>query len=257
MRTRVVLDTSVLVADPGCLHGFAGVDVVIPFTVIEELDHLKTRADDVGRAARTALRTIEELRVKAGGSLATPFALEGHGDTGGTLQIEINGIQKHLLLEHGLDPAVPDNRIIGAALGQAMHAPTRMISNDAALRIKAAHLGLEAVEHQPIGRSLVTRPAGWVTIEVDHDDIDALYRTGRAYRDDFASARDLTENEFVVLRSGSQSALARCVDGELVPHQRRGGCVPDRRSSGSRSSCCSIRRSASSPLMAGPVPARP
>ncbi|NMD24120.1 MAG: hypothetical protein GYA65_08050 [Actinobacteria bacterium] len=155
VRTRVVLDTSVLVGDPGCLHGFAGVDVVIPFTVIEELDSLKTRPDDVGRAARTALRTIEELRVKAGGSLATPVTI-GDPAAEGTLQVEINGIQKHLLLEHGLDPNVPDNRIIGAALGQAMHAPTRMVSNDAALRIKAAHLGLEATEHHPIGRSAAT-----------------------------------------------------------------------------------------------------
>jgi len=61
VRTRVVLDTSVLIGDPGCLGTFAGVDVVIPFTVIEELDGLKTRPDDVGRAARSALRTIEGM----------------------------------------------------------------------------------------------------------------------------------------------------------------------------------------------------
>ena len=218
MRTRVVLDTSVLVGDPGCLHGFAGVDVVIPFTVIEELDSLKTRADDVGRAARTALRTIEEHRVKAGGSLATPFSI-GDPAANGTLQVEINGIQKHLLLEHGLDPAIPDNRIIGAALGQAMHAPTRMVSNDAALRIKAAHLGLEAVEHHPVGRSLHTRAAGWVTIEADHQLIDQLYTAG-AIACDQLDGTSLHENEFAVVRSGSQSALVRCVDEELVllPH---------------------------------------
>jgi len=218
VRTRVVLDTSVLVGDPGCLHGFAGVDVVIPFTVIEELDSLKTRADDVGRAARTALRTIEEHRVKAGGSLATPFSI-GDPAANGTLQVEINGIQKHLLLEHGLDPAIPDNRIIGAALGQAMHAPTRMVSNDAALRIKAAHLGLEAVEHHPVGRSLHTRAAGWVTIEADHQLIDQLYTAG-AIACDQLDGTSLHENEFAVVRSGSQSALVRCVDEELVllPH---------------------------------------
>src|SRR6185312_13075806 len=115
---RVVLDTSVLVADPGCVGGFEAVDVVIPLTVIEELDSLKTRVDDVGRAARTALRSIEELRIRAGGSLAEPVAVDDRADAT-TLCIEINGIQKHLLVEHGLDPAVPDNRIIGAALGQA------------------------------------------------------------------------------------------------------------------------------------------
>ena len=45
----------------------------------------------------------------------------------------------------------------GAALGQARVAPTRMISNDAALRIKAAHLGLQAEEHQPVGQPPITR----------------------------------------------------------------------------------------------------
>lgn len=215
VRTRVVLDTSVLIGDPGCLHGFAGTDIVIPFTVIEELDSLKTRADDVGRAARTALRTIEEHRINAGGSLAQPFAL-GDPTTSGTLQVEINGVQKHLLVEHGLDPHLPDNRIIGAALGQAMHAPTKMVSNDAALRIKAAHLGLEAVEHHPIGRSSTTRPAGWITVEVDYTQIDRLYHHERLPLSELPDSIDLHENGFAVLRCGSSSALARCVDGELT-----------------------------------------
>ena len=38
VRTRMVLDTSVLVADPSCISSFVGADVVIPLTVIEELD---------------------------------------------------------------------------------------------------------------------------------------------------------------------------------------------------------------------------
>mgnify|MGYP003336755522 CR=1 FL=1 len=62
---------------------------------------------------------LEEHRVRAGGSLATPVDI-GDPAARGTLQVEINGVQKHILLEHGLDPAVTDNRIIGAALGQAL-----------------------------------------------------------------------------------------------------------------------------------------
>jgi PhoH-like ATPase len=57
---RVVLDTSVLVADPGCLASFAGCAVVVPLTVVEELDGLKTRQDDVGRSTRAALRALED-----------------------------------------------------------------------------------------------------------------------------------------------------------------------------------------------------
>ncbi|MFM8267225.1 MAG: PhoH family protein [Ilumatobacteraceae bacterium] len=210
-----MLDTSVLVADPGCLDGFGDADVVIPFTVIEELDALKTRPDDVGRAARTALRTIEELRVRAGGSLAEPLSL-GESSVAPTVQVEINGIQRHLLTEHGLDASIPDNRIIGAALGQTDRGPTVMVSNDAALRIKAAHLGLTAREHEPIGRRSDSRPAGWVTVETSHEVVDELYAAGSVGWETLDTPIALHENGFAVVRAGSQSALARRRGDRLV-----------------------------------------
>jgi PhoH-like ATPase len=214
-RTRLVLDTSVLIADPTCVLEFEDVDVVVPLTVVEELDGLKTRPDDVGRSARTALRTLEELRVRHGGSLAHPVST-GNGTA--TVQIEINNIRRHLLIEHGLDPAVPDNRIIGAAIGQADFGPTTMVSNDAALRIKAAHLGVSAAEHR-LTRSDHLRPAvGWTTIDTSYEAIDCLYAAGAIAADAVLTDAPLTlrENEFAVLRCGSQSALVRCVDDEFV-----------------------------------------
>jgi PhoH-like ATPase len=205
--TRVVLDTSVLIADPGCITSFGATHVVIPLTVIEELDGLKTRPDDVGRSARRALRTIEELRVRHGGSLAQPVPI---GPLTGTLQIEINGVQKHLLVEHGLDPDKPDNRIIGAALGQLRHGPTRMVSNDAALRIKAAHMGIDATEHQPAARRVTEGlPVGWATFAAAHETIDRAYADGGVDAADVDDAAALHENGFAILRSGSQSALVR------------------------------------------------
>ena len=213
--TRIVVDTSVLIADPHCFDSFGAVALVIPLTVVEELDSLKTRPDDVGRAARTALRAIEDLRVENGGSLAEPVAV---GE--GTLQIEINGIQKHLLVEHGLDVAVPDNRIIGAALGQANQSPTFMLSNDAALRIKAAHLGLDAAPHEPTRTRRSERPVGWTVIDVGFQLVDCLYAAGGVDIGAVDTAAPIDENEFAVLRSGSQSALTRRVGDELVllPH---------------------------------------
>jgi PhoH-like ATPase len=219
-RLRVVLDTSVLVADPGALDGYGGCDIVLPLTVIEELDSLKGRMDDVGRAARTTLRTIEELRLRAGGSLADPLPL-ANDPRGGTLRIEVNGIQQHLLVEHGLDPAKADNRILGAALGQAAQTSTRFVSNDAALRIKAAHLGMDASEHGPSGAVTIDeRPMGWVTIEAPHERIDCLYAAGRLAADAVPGLEHVRENTFAVVRAGSQSALVRRADDDLalLPH---------------------------------------
>ena len=231
-RTRLVLDTSVLVADPGCLHTFGDVDVIIPLTVVEELDGLKTRSDEVGRSARTALRTIEELRVANGGSLAAGAPIGS-----GILRIEVNGVDHGRMAEHGLDLASPDNRIIGAAVGQSLAAPTVMVSNDAALRIKAAHLGISAVEHRPTRASRRIQPAGWHVTDVEPHVVDLLYRDGVIEVDDvdwraapglddptpLGLMRDgseapprIRENEFLVLRAGSQSALARRRGEELL-----------------------------------------
>ena len=219
IRTRLVLDTSVLIADPTCVLEFHDADVVVPLTVVEELDGLKHRTDDVGRAARTALRTLEDLRVQHGGSLATPVPT---GNGASTLQIEINNIRKHLLIEHGLKPDVPDNRIIGAAIGQSDYGPTTIISNDAALRIKAAHLGVDAAEHRPTRSLHPPSAVGWTTIDSTYEAIDCLYASGAVAIEAAAPAMidALSENEFAVLRCGSQSALTRAVGAELVllPH---------------------------------------
>ena len=211
---RIVLDTSVLIADPTAIHAFAGCAVVIPLTVVEELDGLKTRMDDVGRAARSALRNIEDLRRRAGGSLAEPTPLSDDPDSA-TLHIEVNSVDRERLEHHGLDPSIPDNRIIGAALGQSKIAPTCLVSNDAALRIKAAHLGLTAEEHHPLARSSSDRVMGWVTLEADAATVDALYSNEVAEVSAVAGAELLYNNNFAVLRHGSQSALARVRDGEL------------------------------------------
>jgi PhoH-like ATPase len=211
IRQRVVLDTSVLISDPGCIETFADIDVVIPLTVVEELDRLKNRLDDVGRSARTSLRAIEELRQRNGGSLAEPMALGS-----GTLQIELNSVEKHRLIEFGLDPATSDNRIIGAALGQAERGPTTMLSNDAALRIKAAHLGVRAAEHRRTSRLERDAMVGWASFETGAEMVDRLYHGGAIDATDVDGTDFLVDNEFAVLRAGSQSALTRRVGARLV-----------------------------------------
>ena len=187
-----------------------------------------------------------KVPVAHGGSLAEPVPT-GNGAT--TLQIEINNIRKHLLVEHGLDPSVPDNRIIGAAIGQSDFGPTTMISNDAALRIKAAHLGVDAAEHR-LTRSDRSRPeVGWTTIEAPYEAIDCLYAAGALAIDAVITdeAVAFNENEFAVVRSGSQSALVRAVEASSSScrstHRRLGGSDHEARSNASPSSCSSIRRS--------------
>ena len=60
-----VLDTSVLLADPGALRRFAEHEVVLPVVVITELEG-KRHHPELGYFARTALRLLDELRITNG-----------------------------------------------------------------------------------------------------------------------------------------------------------------------------------------------
>ena len=223
VATRVVLDTSVLISDPESIFAFPASDAVIPLVVIEELDAHKSRLDDVGRAARAVIRMLEELRVANGGDIRHAVQLPG----GGTIRIETNGLMLDEVAAKGLDPNKADNRILAAALGQRAHARTVVVSNDAALRIKAAQVGLEAIEHQRRRAAPDDqRRAGWTSLEVSSDLIDELYQgAGGVHIDDLTpddhdAAKDLEQNEFAVCRNGSQSVLVRHTESRLLPIPR-------------------------------------
>src|ERR1700710_715762 len=80
-----VLDTSVLLADPGALRRFAEHEVVLPVVVITELEG-KRHHPELGYFARSALRMLDELRVQ-NGRLDEPVPI---GDLGGNVRVELN-----------------------------------------------------------------------------------------------------------------------------------------------------------------------
>jgi len=219
--THMVLDTSVLVADPESVFAFPGAAAIIPLVVIEELDQLKTRPDDVGRAAREVIRTIEALRRGNGGDIGTPVPLPD----GGTLHIETRGLDLDAIAWLGLDVDRPDNRILAAALGHRHDGhDVVVVSNDAALRIKGAQIGLEAREHHRDRGSIQAARDGIVSVEVPPEVIDRIYaeRDGVAVEESGADPTPPKQpNTFAVLRSGSQSALCRCDGSRFRPVLRK------------------------------------
>ncbi|BBI63436.1 hypothetical protein HSBAA_47420 [Vreelandella sulfidaeris] len=56
-----VLDTNVLIHDPAALYHFDEHDVVIPMTVLEELDKHKNGVREIARTARQISRTLSDL----------------------------------------------------------------------------------------------------------------------------------------------------------------------------------------------------
>jgi PhoH-like ATPase len=216
--TTVVLDTCVLLADPFSLYAFGDADIVIPLTVIEELDGHKNRLDDVGRAARAVVRDLERLRVDSGGDFREPVALP----TGGTIRVAINGLLLDRVAALGLNPDKADNRILAAALGLTEHdgARVKIVSADVALRIKASQLGLAAEDYHRASKgrdALGVR--GWHKVDTDRQLIDSLYASGTI---EIPAAFDgMVTNEYVVLSAGSSSALARVFGNQLHLVERR------------------------------------
>ena len=85
MTRSFVLDTSVLLSDPGALGRFGEHEVILPLVVISELEG-KRHHPELGWFARQTLRVLDELRITYG-RLDAPVAI---GDEGGTLHVELN-----------------------------------------------------------------------------------------------------------------------------------------------------------------------
>ena len=200
-RITYVLDTSVLLADPSALSRFAEHEVIIPITVIGELE-TKRDHPDLGYFARAALRALDELRVKSG-RLDQPISIN---DEGGTLSVELNHSDLSKLPSGFLRDGSNDSRIL--AIAKNLMADGRkvvLVTKDLPLRVKAASVGVEAQEY----RAELASSSGWtgmVEESVGSTIIDSLY------------AQDKIAHEFgkthpchtgIVLHSEKGSALAR------------------------------------------------
>lgn len=202
MSSTYVIDTCVLLADPNAVLRFKEHEVVLPLVVIEELDRKKTRLDEVGANARSAIRLLEELGASRSGGLAHPVPLP----SGGRLRIELNGIVSERL-PRVLDPTTSDHRILATCLN--MDTPV-LVTKDASLRIKGAQLGVEVQDYRGDTVEVDQLHSGVVEHPTDVDTIDRLFAEGK-----IAVDVDAVVNEFVVLRSGrSRSGLARVVETE-------------------------------------------
>ena len=61
LRKKYVLDTNVLIHDPTALYNFDEHHIIIPMTVLEELDTLKSSRQPIAAECRRAIRLIDQL----------------------------------------------------------------------------------------------------------------------------------------------------------------------------------------------------
>ncbi|MEG3767529.1 PhoH family protein [Alteromonas sp. 14N.309.X.WAT.G.H12] len=147
-----VLDTNILLHEPHAFLSFKEHDVVVPMTVLEELDYIKDSKKDVARDARVSIRSMEDLLHDATPEdMLAGVSLEGMGagenKPTGALSIfaDLNMAESQQIFTSNEN----DNRIINVALHlQKTYAPQQvvLVTKDLNMRLKAKGAGLAHVE---------------------------------------------------------------------------------------------------------------
>ncbi|WP_222265439.1 PhoH family protein [Modestobacter marinus] len=206
-RRTYVLDTSVLLSDPGALLRFAEHEVVLPLVVVGELE-AKRDHPELGWFARQTLRKLDDLRVQHG-RLDAPIPV---GDQGGTLHVELNHSDPSAL-PAGFRSDSNDSRIMVVALNlRSEGRDVCLVTKDVPLRVKAAAVGLATEEYRDSG----VIDAGWTgmaELALEESEIKALYDTGSVF---VPAAAELPTHTGLVLLSARGSALGRVTPDKHV-----------------------------------------
>ncbi|MEV6671462.1 PhoH family protein [Streptomyces sp. NPDC051162] len=207
-RRTYVLDTSVLLADPGAMARFEEHEVVLPVVVVTELE-AKRQHPELGYFARQALRLLDGYRVQFG-RLDSPIPI---GELGGTLRVELNHSDPGIL-PAGFRLGDNDSRILAVARNlQAEGYDVTVVSKDLPLRIKASAVGLLAEEYRA---ELAITDSGWTgmaELAVTAEQVDELYAAEVTY---VPEAAELPVHTGLVLQSERGKALGRVTaDGSV------------------------------------------
>lgn len=218
-RKIFVLDTSVIIYDHTAIKNFKEHDVVIPITVLEELDNFKKGNDTKNFAAREFTRYIDSLSGK--NTLQDWTSI--NGPTRGKFKIEMN-ISSRVNAEKVFDEKKADHRILNTALYTAETNPGRkviLITKDINLRIKAKSLSLQAEDYETGKIKQVDELyTGMSEIQkVNQEKIANIYQKGSCSSKEVLKKQEGLPNHYYILKNGTQSVLAR-YDSENESLQR-------------------------------------
>ena len=203
-----VLDTSVIIYDHNALKNFKEHDVVIPITVLEELDNFKKGNDTKNFAAREFIRYID--KISGNNTLQDWVNINGKGH--GLFKIEMQQ-NASIDSEKIFGERKADHRILNTALFLSEKYPDRkvvMVTKDINLRIKAKSLNLisedyetgkiKTVDELYTGRTLMEKVSG--------DAISEIYEKGFSDPKKIIKRGKPLANHFYILKNGQKSVLA-------------------------------------------------
>lgn len=201
-----VIDTSVIIYNHAAVLDFQEHDVVIPITVLEELDQFKKGNDTKNFQAREFTRILD--RLSQSGSLQNWVPLGT--PNGGHIRVVMNK-------PNGLDATTvfgedkPDHRILNSAMFLARENPDRkvvLVSKDINLRLKAKALDISAEDYET-GKIKNVDELYTGKKEVHVDDpriIDLLYDVGYC-EPAAAGIENPVPNQYYIIKQQNNSVL--------------------------------------------------
>lgn len=197
-RKTFVIDTNVLIHDPGAIQKFQDNDVVIPLTVLEELDSLKRYSDESGKNSREVIRYIDSLKAEKNGDLHKGVVIA----EGPKVRIHLDTKPERV---EGFP--LPLDRSSNKFLLIAYLLKTRgeevvIVSKDFVTRVKAEAMGLESEDYENLKASYEKIYKGLRKLEVQKRDIDLFYKDGTVP----ITEKDFRPNEYVHLVSLENSS---------------------------------------------------
>jgi PhoH-like ATPase len=202
-----VLDTSVIIYDHSAARNFKEHDVVIPITVLEELDNFKKGNDIKNFAAREFIRYIDELSET--NTLQDWVKIKGKKF--GKLKVEM-GQKAAIDAVKIFGDAKGDHKILNTALYTAEQYPEHkviLVTKDINLRIKAKSLKLNAEDYQS-GKiqDISDLYTGSSEVMIDNPSlIDKLYAEGFCTKKDLLGGITPIPNHFYLLKHSTKTAL--------------------------------------------------
>lgn len=203
-KKTFVLDTNVLLHDPEAITKFPRHNVVIPVTVLEELDKMKRLPNDLGKNSRGVFRLLDSLHTLGSGDLNHGVLLENGSCVKIQLEIKMD-------FPYSFTLTLNDNRIILAAyLLQEKGEHVVFVSKDFAARIKAEAIGLKAQDYENLKYSYKAIYKGIRKVETSKHDIDTFYKDGTVNLPHL----DCQPNEYCILTSPEHSSAVAKYDAQ-------------------------------------------
>ena len=205
-----VLDTNVILHDSTCIHQFKDNNIVIPITVIEEIDHFKRGSQVINLNAREFARTLDSL---TGSALFDGGISLGKGK--GKVKIAITkGLCDEIKEVFRED--THDHRILSTAYETQKQLSSKgtviLVSKDVNLRMKAKAIGILAEDYTTDRMSLEELYSGKGTLEnFDDDLLNQIFSVPfniPAQKVIKADKKEVHPNKFYVIRNSNRSVLA-------------------------------------------------